>query len=87
MVDLLIGQTDVLSPEEIENLKLHLNNSDFWRELKRLLMSNNWSEDNELTGVFEKPLMRLCARYLYLEKRRGFAFDSVGEFVILFVSI
>jgi hypothetical protein len=30
--------------------------------------------------AMQEPLMRLCARYLFLEKRRGCALDSVGEF-------
>ncbi len=31
--------------------------------------------------LLENPLMRLCAHYLFVEKRRGFALDSVGRFI------
>ena len=32
--------------------------------------------------VMKGILLRLCARYLYLEKRRGLAFNPVGECVV-----
>ena len=70
----------MLTQEEIEKLRNHLNSSDFWRELKRLISSNTWADDTDLITLLESPLMRLCTRYLYLEKRRGYAFDSVGKY-------
>jgi malonyl-CoA decarboxylase len=35
------------------------------------LRTNSWAADAELAELFETPLMRLCARYLYLEKHRN----------------
>ena len=36
--------------------------------------------NEKLIEFLEKPLMRLCARYLYVEKRRSHALDSVANF-------
>ena len=43
-----------------------------------MLNTNSWSEDEQLSGFLETPLMRLCAHYLYNEKRRSYALDGVG---------
>ncbi|KAF4529235.1 hypothetical protein B566_EDAN017747 [Ephemera danica] len=48
--------------------------------LRTLLAGNDWLQDHALVQAMEAPLMRLCARYLFLEKRRGFALDSVANF-------
>ena len=47
--------------------------------LKRELVNNNWVREPALVAAMEVPMMRLCARYLYLEKRRGFALNPVGK--------
>ncbi len=44
------------------------------------LRTNAWTADSELSEALETPLMRLCARYLYLEKRRNQAVNSVANF-------
>ncbi|EEB17700.1 malonyl-CoA decarboxylase, putative [Pediculus humanus corporis] len=75
------GSNDILLHDEIITLKKHLNSSsDFWKDFKKILLSNAWAEDKNLVSLLEKPLMRLCARYLFIEKRRGYAFDSVANF-------
>lgn len=51
-----------------------------WAELRKLLYTNMWYQDPELIALLEHPLMVSCARYLYLEKRRGFALDNVANF-------
>ena len=45
------------------------------------MTSCSWLEegDSALCQLLEPVLMRLCARYLYTEKRRGSALDSVGK--------
>jgi malonyl-CoA decarboxylase len=50
-----------------------------WSELKQLFKTNGWANDSTLVSLLEVPLMRLCAVYLYLEKRRGYALDNVGK--------
>ncbi|KAL4233761.1 hypothetical protein ACF0H5_008439 [Mactra antiquata] len=41
---------------------------------------HTWVHNKSIMKILEAPLMRLCARYLYLEKRRGYALNSVGNF-------
>ncbi|XP_038079013.1 malonyl-CoA decarboxylase, mitochondrial-like [Patiria miniata] len=48
--------------------------------VRRLLSTNQWAQSEKLVDLLEQPLMRLCARYLYAEKHRGFALDSVANF-------
>lgn len=50
-------------------------------ELPRLLKSNVWLENAELVAFLKDPFMRLCARYLYTEKHRGAALNSVGMYL------
>ncbi|KAK7245897.1 hypothetical protein RIF29_40751 [Crotalaria pallida] len=42
--------------------------------------SYKWIHSPELQSILKKPLMRLCARYLLQEKKRGKALDSVANF-------
>lgn len=73
------GQSDLLTADEVEQLRSHLQTDTLWTELKQLMKTNGWVSDSKLVPLLEKPLMRLCARYLYLEKRRGYALDNVGK--------
>jgi len=52
------------------------------QQLSSIIKSNSWSSDARLTQVLKPVLMRLCARYLYVEKRRNFALNSVANFHI-----
>ncbi|XP_023708296.1 malonyl-CoA decarboxylase, mitochondrial isoform X2 [Cryptotermes secundus] len=74
------GQRGVLTAEEAEQLRSHLQTDTLWSELKQLFKTNGWVSDSKLVSLLEVPLMRLCAGYLYLEKRRGYALDSVANF-------
>jgi malonyl-CoA decarboxylase len=60
-------------------LRSHLQTNTLWAELKQLFKTNGWASDSKLVSLLEVPLMRLCAGYLYLEKRRGYALDNVGK--------
>ncbi|XP_045132517.1 malonyl-CoA decarboxylase, mitochondrial-like isoform X1 [Portunus trituberculatus] len=48
--------------------------------LKKLFTTSGWVEETELVNALDAPLMRLCAYYLAVEKRRGYALDSVANF-------
>ncbi|KAK6641427.1 hypothetical protein RUM44_013138 [Polyplax serrata] len=74
------GFNDIFFQDEVQSLANQFNCLNFWQELRKLLSSNAWTDDKELVSLLERPLTRLCARYLYLEKRRGYAFDSVANF-------
>ncbi|EEF43815.1 malonyl-CoA decarboxylase, putative [Ricinus communis] len=41
---------------------------------------HEWTNSAELLSALKPPLMRLCARYLLQEKKRGKALDSVANF-------
>lgn len=73
---------DLLLPTETETLAnvLRCDQSVLTDKLYDLLRSNRWVEDDDLIMALEQPLMRLCAKYLYCEKRRGLALDSVANF-------
>uniref|UniRef100_A0A3Q3VJK4 Uncharacterized protein n=1 Tax=Mola mola TaxID=94237 RepID=A0A3Q3VJK4_MOLML len=44
------------------------------------LLSHEWMHSERLSRVLEPALMRLCAWYLYGEKRRGYALNPVANF-------
>ncbi|KAL2093094.1 hypothetical protein ACEWY4_010406 [Coilia grayii] len=48
--------------------------------LRRLLASGDWQRSDRLARSLEPVLMRLCAWYLYGEKRRGYALNPVANF-------
>jgi len=48
--------------------------------LKTLLDTPGWPDTPKIAGALEKPLMRLCARYLIQEKRRDKPIDPVARF-------
>ncbi|XP_034253035.1 malonyl-CoA decarboxylase, mitochondrial-like [Thrips palmi] len=73
------GENEVLSQEEDLALQKILGQN--WpSDLQKLLKSNAWLENEELVAFLKEPLMRLCARYLYLEKHRSAALNGVANF-------
>jgi len=50
---------------------------------KTMLLTHSWSKDKTSSDKMKPVLMRLCARYLYQEKRCGYALNSVGKVFIL----
>ncbi|KAG7468677.1 hypothetical protein MATL_G00145890 [Megalops atlanticus] len=48
--------------------------------LRKLLGTSEWMRSDHLVQVLEPALMRLCAWYLYGEKRRGYAINPVANF-------
>merc|ERR1711860_134446 len=53
---------------------------DFYDSLCTAIKSNQWAQNDKLRDALELPLMRLCAKYLFSEKRRNFALDPVANF-------
>ncbi len=71
----------ILTEKEREDLARILgSSSDLLANLVSTIRSNSWTDDRDLTSALESPLMRLCARYLYLEKHRGLALCPVANF-------
>nr|XP_020458671.1 malonyl-CoA decarboxylase, mitochondrial [Monopterus albus] len=48
--------------------------------LRKLTSTSEWMHSERLSHVLEPVLMRLCAWYLYGEKRRGYALNPVANF-------
>lgn len=65
---------------EIEELKnfLGISEESVLKTVKDLIQTHAWIQNEQICDVIKKPLMRLCARYLHREKRRGFALNPVG---------
>ncbi|XP_012091299.1 malonyl-CoA decarboxylase, mitochondrial [Jatropha curcas] len=77
---------NILEPDE-ERLLMNCSLDDFPGKngievLLKLLTSTKyeWTSSDELLSALKPPLMRLCARYLLQEKKRGKALDSVANF-------
>ena len=84
------GQSKVLTDPEMERLRAPLSrvseeqpaqsHEDVCAQLSAVLKANTWSQDDALVAGLENPLMRMCTRYLFVEKRRNFALNSVANF-------
>ncbi|XP_052129381.1 malonyl-CoA decarboxylase, mitochondrial [Frankliniella occidentalis] len=73
------NEDEVLSPDEGTAIQKILGEK--WpTELQRLLKSNAWLDNPDLVAFLKEPLMRMCARYLYLEKHRSAALNGVANF-------
>lgn len=48
--------------------------------LAKLIDSKEWFSDDRVVKVVEKPLNKIIARYLAVEKKRGLALDPVANF-------
>jgi len=76
-------QSNILLDHEKKQLKEVLDDdTDIEQQLSSIIKSSSWSSDARLSEVLKPVLMRLCARYLYVEKRRNFALNSVANFHI-----
>ncbi|KAL7638269.1 UNVERIFIED_CONTAM: hypothetical protein RMT77_010833 [Armadillidium vulgare] len=77
------GDLVLFTSSEMKDLKAEMGTSDdteTYLELRSLFKTNGWSREDNLPDILEKPLMRLCAFYLFSEKRRGYALDPVANF-------
>lgn len=61
----------------IENL---LRSADLHSALKKTLGNSLWMNNRDMVEALKVPLIRSCARYLYKEKRRNYALNSVANF-------
>uniref|UniRef100_A0A7N0UCX8 Malonyl-CoA decarboxylase n=1 Tax=Kalanchoe fedtschenkoi TaxID=63787 RepID=A0A7N0UCX8_KALFE len=78
----LTFQENILEPEE-ENALLELSidgRNGMEKMLNLISNADEWASSDEFLAVLKTPLMRLCARYLLQEKKRGKALDSVANF-------
>jgi len=77
-----------LLPQEIQSLQflqindgvVHQKSKDAVDILKDILKNDSWITSNpNYTDILKPILLRLCSRYLILEKRRGVALNQVGN--------
>ncbi|KAA8520133.1 hypothetical protein F0562_014389 [Nyssa sinensis] len=78
-------QENILEPEEEKALldaSVEIAGKNGMEVMWNLLTSTNyeWINSDRLVSVLKIPLMRLCARFLLQEKKRGKALDSVANF-------
>lgn len=73
------GEDDLLLETESEALAALDGGKSGAATLRRLL-DTDWADDETVANTLKGPLMRLAARYLVEEKRRGRALDSVANF-------
>ncbi|ESO88954.1 hypothetical protein LOTGIDRAFT_106236, partial [Lottia gigantea] len=68
--------------KEQSQIKPHMDktHSCILETFKEFIQKNSWVSKRDLEPVFKDILMRLCARYLYLEKRRQYALNPVANF-------
>lgn len=74
--------SEIITPEEKDRISktFYGTSDDFYDSLFTALKTNQWAQNDRLRDALETPLMRLCAKYLFLEKRRNFALDPVANF-------
>lgn len=77
------GEASIFHEKELKLLKTHLevsSDSMVYDRLRKMFSNNSWVENEDLVSTLEEPLMRLCAFYLYKEKRRNYTLNSVANF-------
>ncbi|XP_034948806.1 malonyl-CoA decarboxylase, mitochondrial-like [Chelonus insularis] len=70
----------IFTDAEIIILKNLLNTDDLFYSLRKLFNTCLWMNDEKITMSLKEPLLRSCAWYLYREKRRNYAMNSVANF-------
>lgn len=84
LFDFLIGSSVIASffseKERIFLKNMFTSNTslDVWEKLSNSIASNKWVQNDNLKDILMNPLMKICAYYLYNEKRRSNALNSVG---------
>lgn len=74
------GDPDILSADDKKRI-MKIQGGKFSKgDLARLLDEGKWSTQTELSEALKPTMLRLCARYLLSEKRRGRPYDPVARF-------
>ncbi|XP_074646704.1 malonyl-CoA decarboxylase, mitochondrial-like [Tubulanus polymorphus] len=51
-----------------------------FEDLRKCLLDNSWLMLKGIPELLKEPLIRLCVKYLYIEKRRGYPINPVANF-------
>ncbi|XP_046368962.1 malonyl-CoA decarboxylase, mitochondrial-like isoform X1 [Haliotis rufescens] len=73
-------EDNLLTRSELLQLQPHGKNRNALETFKHCIQSHQWLNSPDLLDIIKAPLMRLCAQYLYVEKRRGYALNPVATF-------
>nr|XP_018677362.1 PREDICTED: malonyl-CoA decarboxylase, mitochondrial isoform X1 [Musa acuminata subsp. malaccensis] len=65
---------------ECMDTREHDSGKDVMEIMYKLLTSREWNKSDILSEALKPPLLRLCARYILKEKKRGKALDVVANF-------
>eukprot|EP00092_Neocalanus_flemingeri_P018301 GFUD01019808.1.p1 GENE.GFUD01019808.1~~GFUD01019808.1.p1 ORF type:complete len:555 (-),score=121.10 GFUD01019808.1:174-1838(-) len=74
------GESNPLSEAELSKLKMVLQTENVCQDLLTVIKNSSWVGNKDLEPEMKNILTRLCARYLYIEKRRNNALNSVANF-------
>jgi len=74
------GESSPLSGNELAQLGKVLETENVYPELLNVIKNSSWVGNKDLESLMKTVLTRLCARYLYSEKRRNNALNSVANF-------
>lgn len=74
------GESVPLTADEVAQLENVLDTTNIYDKLLTVIKTSSWVGNNDIEPVIRKILSRLCTRYLYLEKRRNNALNSVANF-------
>ncbi|BFZ09639.1 hypothetical protein BsWGS_12678 [Bradybaena similaris] len=77
-----VPNVHLLLPEEISNIVAYQQpgHHSAMDTFKDLVLTHKWYRNQHLTQIMTGPLMRLCAHYLYVQKRRNYALNPVANF-------
>lgn len=80
-IDNFATEIELMSLENwmIDQKKSSAGSSNVWHLLMDVIKSNSWIHDDDLSSRLQAPIMRKCAHYLYHEKKKGYAVNSVGK--------
>lgn len=73
-------QFDLLTSSEIEFLRSRFPNETEPAKLFKLALNTDWINDNQMCNFLKGPLMRICAKYIYSEKKNNLTLDPVANF-------
>lgn len=71
---------ELFSQDELHQMSEALQTELLFKELMKILAGNAWLQMPECIEILKPIMIRLCIKYLYLEKKRGYALDGVANF-------
>ncbi|XP_036144438.1 malonyl-CoA decarboxylase, mitochondrial isoform X3 [Monomorium pharaonis] len=80
LCDVIPDATFIFTTKEHRIAKDILQTESVISTLKKILGTSLWIKDKQLSEFLKEPLLRACAWYLYKEKRRGYALNTVANF-------